>query len=54
MHQDAPNCTIFSKFSREAYDSQPPSIMCATIILLFLYENSHFIFENSFNEMHQS
>ena len=40
IHQNAPNCTVFSKFSRVAY--APDSLSCANKLQLFIYENSHF------------
>ena len=53
IHQNAPNCTIFSKFSRIGHALGPLAYMSANKLYLFLHENSHFSFK-IYTKTHQS
>ena len=43
IHQDASNCTFFSKFSRRV----ACPLTCVQLISLFLYEKDHFSIQNA-------
>ena len=49
IHQNAPNCTIFSKFAHE-----PPSIMRATIINMYFYIKIAIFNSRLFQNTHQN